>query len=64
MEKMENIIWHLEQPPYTPYYPDYMELYKKMQENEIRISLSGGGGDGTISHGESICIKDLLYIPV
>ncbi len=58
MEDMENIIWHLEQPSYNPYFPIICKLYKKMYDNNIRVSLSGSGGDGTISHGDYY-IKDL-----
>ena len=58
MEEIGNIISCLEQPPFNPYFPIITKLFKRMQENNIRIDITGIGGDGTISHG-NYCIKDL-----
>jgi asparagine synthase (glutamine-hydrolysing) len=50
LEEMETILWYQEQPFYSPNMSLKWKLYRKMQENDIRVLLSGNGGDEIISH--------------
>ncbi len=52
LEKIENKLWHQEQPVYTPNIALIWNMYKKMQEKNMRVVLGGEGGDYVISHGK------------
>ncbi|MCE7699855.1 MAG: lasso peptide isopeptide bond-forming cyclase, partial [Methanobacterium paludis] len=58
LEQIKTILWHQEQPFYTPNMAIMWNSYKKMEEKGIRILLGGNGGDEIISHGESY-LKEL-----
>lgn len=52
LEEIENKLWYQEQPIYTSNIALIWNLYKKMQEKNIRVVLGGEGGDYVISHGK------------
>ncbi|WP_048190977.1 lasso peptide isopeptide bond-forming cyclase [Methanobacterium sp. SMA-27] len=58
LEKIESILWHQEQPFYTPNMAILCNMYKTMKEDNIRIVLGGNGGDETVSHGKNY-LRDL-----
>ena len=49
--KMENILWYLEQPFFTPFMSYIWDFYQKMQKNNIRVILGGAGGDEVLDVG-------------
>ncbi|BDZ71691.1 hypothetical protein GCM10025861_22080 [Methanobacterium petrolearium] len=57
-EQMRTILWYQEQPFITPFMTILWKLYKKMQRKDIRIVLSGSGGDAVISYGTNY-LRDL-----
>jgi asparagine synthase (glutamine-hydrolysing) len=52
MENIEKVLWYQEQPESDIYIAIVRNLYKKMQEKNIRIVLGGYGGDQVVSHGK------------
>jgi len=59
LNNIESILWHIEQPLYTPNISIIWKKYEKMQDNNIRVFLSGQGGDQCISLGRNY-FKDLF----
>lgn len=49
LENMETILRYQEQPFFTPFLVLIYKLYNKMQEKNVRIMLSGVGGDSVVS---------------
>ncbi len=58
LEQIKTMLWHLEEPFVNPNLTILWNLYKKMQEKNIRIVLSGNGGDQIISSGTNF-FRDL-----
>lgn len=58
-DNIGNILWHVEQPLYTPNIALIWKKYGKMRKNDIRVFLSGHGGDQCISLGQNY-FKDLF----
>ena len=50
-DKIENIFWYLDQPFSNPHSTIIWNLLNEMKENNIRVLLTGLGGDGVISNG-------------
>ncbi len=49
LENMETILGYQEQPFFTPFMVMIYKLYNKMLEKNVRIMLSGVGGDSVVS---------------
>ncbi|MDI6723996.1 MAG: lasso peptide isopeptide bond-forming cyclase [Methanobacterium sp.] len=52
-ENFETILWHQDQPFFTPNIAILWDMYKKMEKNKIRVLLGGSGGDEIVSHGNN-----------
>jgi len=59
LNNIKSILWHIEQPLYTPNIAIIWKKYEKMQDKNIRVLLSGQGGDQCISLGRNY-FKDLF----
>lgn len=59
LENIDNILWHLEQPVFTPFSSMHWHLYRKMNQKGMRVHISGNGGDEILTHGQ-FYLKDLL----
>jgi asparagine synthase (glutamine-hydrolysing) len=59
LNNIKSILWHIEQPLYTPNIAIIWKKYEKMQGKNIRVLLSGQGGDQCISLGRNY-FKDLF----
>lgn len=53
LKGIENILWHLEEPFNYPSITITWNLFKKKQENNIRIVLTGEDGDIVVSKGQN-----------
>jgi len=53
LENIDTILWHQDQPFYTPHMTKQIKTYQKINKEGIRILLSGEGGDQTVSHGNN-----------
>jgi len=60
LEDIENVLWHQDQPFFSPHLTSQIESYKKMKSMEIRILFSGEGGDQIVSHGNNY-LKELAF---
>lgn len=58
LENLETILWHNDQPFFSPTVSLMFKLYKKMCERSIRVSMSGLDGDSVISYGQNY-LKEL-----
>lgn len=56
---INSILWHVEQPFYTPNIALIWNKYNEMNKNGIRVLLAGHGGDQCISLGQNY-FKDLF----
>lgn len=56
---LEKIIWHADRPIAAANITNFWNLYKIIQNNNIRILLSGVDGDSVISHGRNY-LKELM----
>ena len=50
-DQIDTILYYQEQPFFSQNIVNLWKLYKKMYENNVRIVLSGNGGDAVISYG-------------
>ena len=50
-DQIDKILEYQEQPFFTPNIVNLWKFYKKIQDNDVRIVLGGGGGDSVISDG-------------
>lgn len=50
LEQIDEVLWYQEQPFFTPYMIFMWNLCKKAHNNNIRILLSGNGGDIVVSY--------------
>lgn len=50
-DQVDMILWHQDQPIHTPFLSLIGSLYRKMQENNVRILLTGMGGDNVVFAG-------------
>lgn len=53
LENIGTIIFNQDQPFYTPNMTILWNMHQKMEDNNIRVLLSGNGGDEVISHGDN-----------
>lgn len=53
LEQVENILWNIEEPFNYPNVAVMWNLIKKAPENNVRIVLTGEGGDSVISKGQN-----------
>jgi len=53
LDNISSILWHQDQPFYTVNISILWNMYQKMQKDNIRIVLSGNGGDEVISYGNN-----------
>lgn len=53
LENIKTILWHQEQPFYTPNMSMLWNMYHKMKKKDIRVVLVGAGGDQTINLGRN-----------
>lgn len=60
LRDIENVLWHQDQPFFSPHLTNQIENYKKMNKKDIRILFSGEGGDQVVSHGNNY-LKDLAF---
>ena len=60
LQEMEKIFWHQEQPFHSVTTSISCKLFKKMYNNNIRVALTGHGGDEVIYYGPK-CISDFAY---
>ena len=60
LKDIENVLWHQDQPFFSPHLTNQIESYKKMKNFQIRILFSGEGGDQIISHGNNY-LKELAF---
>ncbi len=51
LEDIENILWHQDQPFYTPHMTKQIKTYKEIKKKGVRVLLSGQGGDQNVSMG-------------
>jgi len=51
LENINEILWHQDQPFFSPNTANQVKSYEKMSHKGIRVLLSGEGGDQIISHG-------------
>lgn len=58
LEEIKTILWYQDQPFFSPNIAILWNLYKKMQENGIRINISGLDGDSVVSYGQNY-LKEL-----
>jgi asparagine synthase (glutamine-hydrolysing) len=49
--QIEMILWHQEQPFFTPNMVTLWNFYKKIHKENVRVVLGGSGGDVVISYG-------------
>jgi len=54
---IEKVMWHLDEPLYSPNLFLNWNIYRKAHEKNIRIILDGFDGDTTISHGEKVLVE-------
>lgn len=59
LDEIDTILWHQEQPFHTPNIAIIWNLYKKMQENDLRISFCGEGGDAVLMENIFKYFKEL-----
>ena len=59
LENIEDILFQLDQPFYSPHMTKHIKSYKKMHELGVRIVFSGQGGDQNISLGRNY-LRELL----
>ncbi|MDG3547067.1 asparagine synthase (glutamine-hydrolyzing) [Methanobacterium formicicum] len=52
-DKVEEILKFQDEPYTNPNISLFWNLYKKMNENSVRVSLSGNDGDGVLSRGHN-----------
>ncbi|GAB6056769.1 asparagine synthase (glutamine-hydrolyzing) [Methanobacterium movens] len=52
LNNSEEISWYLEQPLHSPNVSLFWNLYKKMEEQDIRVLFRGYDGDGVLSQGQ------------
>ena len=57
LKQIKTILWHQEQPFFTPFISNLWASYKKMQDNDINILLLGIGGDEVLSDGSSYLLE-------
>lgn len=56
-ENIEYILKNNGRPIRNPFLPLILNLYKKMEEKNIRVFLSGAGGDSVISKGDGYFLE-------
>lgn len=60
LNDMDKIIWHADNPIGSANVSLFWNLYKIMQNNNIRILLNGIDGDSVLSHGQNY-LKELTF---
>ena len=60
LENINQILWHQDQPFFSPHHANQIRNYQKMKEDGIRILFSGEGGDEIVSHGGNY-IRELFF---
>jgi asparagine synthase (glutamine-hydrolysing) len=53
LKNINDILYYQDQPFYTPHITKQIKSYKKVQENNVRVLLSGHGGDEIVSKGKN-----------
>ncbi|MCZ3364273.1 MULTISPECIES: lasso peptide isopeptide bond-forming cyclase [Methanobacterium] len=53
LEDIKTVLWYQDQPFYTPHITKLVKFYQKINEESIKIVLSGQGGDQIVSHGNN-----------
>ncbi len=51
LDKMDEILWHVEQPFFTPFMSYIWDFYKKMNKDNVRVVLGGYGSDEILGVG-------------
>jgi asparagine synthase (glutamine-hydrolysing) len=51
LEDVNTILWHHDQPFFSPHKAVISKMYKKIQDKNIHVLLTGQGGDDVISFG-------------
>ncbi|MDP3484746.1 MAG: asparagine synthase (glutamine-hydrolyzing) [Methanobacteriaceae archaeon] len=59
LKKIRTILWHVEQPFFTPFMSYIWDFYNTMNENNIRVVLGGTGSDEIFDMGNSY-LNELL----
>jgi asparagine synthase (glutamine-hydrolysing) len=59
LKRIDNILWHQEEPFYTSNMSIIWNLYNKMKEKHIRVLLVGDGGDETTMSHDQYFLRDL-----
>ena len=49
--ELDSLLWHQDEPFWTPYAFLYSTIYRTAHEQGIRIVMDGSDGDSTVSHG-------------
>ena len=62
LENINNILWHQDQPFYSPHIAIQNSSYQKVSDNGIHVLLSGEGGDQIVSHGGNYIRELFLYL--
>lgn len=60
LKNINNILWHQDQPFFSPNMTNQIGTYQKISNSGIRILLSGEGGDEIVSHGGNY-IRELFF---
>jgi len=60
LKDIKKVLWHQDQPFFSPHLTNQIESYKKMRDMDIRIIFSGEGGDQIVSHGNNY-LKELTF---
>jgi asparagine synthase (glutamine-hydrolysing) len=60
LKNINNILWHQDQPFFSPHMTNQINTYQKISDAGIRILLSGEGGDEIVSHGGNY-IRELFF---
>ena len=62
LNNIETILWYQDQPFFTPNVTNYWNLNKKIKENDVRVLLTGHGGDDILSF--DLCYFKELFTSV
>lgn len=57
LKEVENILYYIEQPFFSPFVSIWNNAYNQFQKKNVRIHLSGNGGDFIISSGNGYFIE-------